>query len=676
MRNNIIQNNNPFIYFLKKKYFYHIFFNFIICIIISFIFSIYFRQIFIKFFQINNNNNPIILNRNLINNKEEFIITEIENSLRIEPFLVELCKKKFYGDWTINDINENKKNSLPKFFSSNHGNFILFFNYITVPSYLELYLNLYINDNKYNDNYIFLKAKYTLFKNNLNKEIIFTFNDIKKLETGSESCVMKSNTSKVTIYKSFKLFKNIINSYSIINNFTFNIPSLSKKNIIGEIFLEDLPLNIKFESKYSNYDYIYASELNKKVYSLNICLLFIGIASSYINLSIFKQILSFNINIKSFSPLLIFMNMIWNVIITVFCLILSIIFSNYFNSFLTTGILYFVNFCIIEMKFIILFIKNSNEVTRFRQNMIQNNMATNFIEQMVNNFIQKKIFKFNILFYITLIFYLFFVIYSLIYDVLFFLNCIMIFIPQIIYNVNVKILKNHLPFNFIVIVLINKLFLPLYFRFYNNNFLLSQPKYMLIFNIFFIIFLELLILFLQQFFGNKFFIPKKLRKGYYNYYKTLKEIEEIFSNHKDKNMNKTAEEIENMNCSICLSLLRLEPNSIFSSSSINDNNLEEENRKDNELELQNDNNNIANINQNNNNVNIVLSSDEIGMKKLKRKQIFNKNVFKCFKKNKKQNEIKIMMTPCHHLFHPECLKLWCVHKNQCPICRTELPLIE
>ena len=64
------------------------------------------------------------------------------------------------------------------------------------------------------------------------------------------------------------------------------------------------------------------------------------------------------------------------------------------------------------------------------------------------------------------------------------------------------------------------------------------------------------------------------------------------------------------------------------------------------------------------------------MKKLKKKQIFNKNFLKCFKKNKKQKEIKIMMTPCHHLFHPECLKLWCVHKNQCPICRTELPLIE
>ena len=673
MRNNLIQNNNLFIYILKKKYFYyHIFFNFLLSIFISFIFSIYFKQIFIKILQ-NNNNNPIFLNRNLINNKEEFIITEIENSLRIEPFLLELCKKKYYGDWTINDKNENKKISLPSFFSSNHGNFILYFNYISLPSYLELYLNLIINDNKYNDNYIFIKAKYTLLRNNLNKEIIFNFTDIKKLETGSESCIMKSNISKVSIYKSYKLFKNIINSYSIINNFTFNIPSLSKKNINGEIFLEDLPLNIKFESIYSNYENIYISNLNKKVYNLNIFLLIIGITSTYINLKILRQILSFNINIKNFSPLLIFMNMIWNAIITVFCLILSIIFSNYFNSFLTTGIFYFMNFCIVEMKYIILFIKNSNEVTRFRQNMIDNNMTNNFIEQMINSHIQKKIFKFNLLFYFTLIFYLFFVIYSLIYDFLFFLHCILIFIPQIIYNVNINILKNHLPFNFIIMVLLNKLFLPLYFRLYNNNILLSQPKYFLVLNVFIALFLELLILFLQQYFGNKFFIPKKFRKGYYNYYKTLKEIEEIFTNNKDKNINKTIEEIENLNCSICLSLLRLEPNSIFNSSSINDNNLEEENKKNNELELQN--NNIANINQNNN-VNIVLSSDEIGMKKLKRKQIFNKNVFKCFKKNKKQNEIKIMMTPCHHLFHPECLKLWCVHKNQCPICRTELPLIE
>ena len=88
MRNNLIQNNNLFIYILKKKYFYyHIFFNFLISILISFIFSIYFKQIFIKILQ-NNNNNPIFLNRNLINNKEEFIITEIENSLRIKSFLL------------------------------------------------------------------------------------------------------------------------------------------------------------------------------------------------------------------------------------------------------------------------------------------------------------------------------------------------------------------------------------------------------------------------------------------------------------------------------------------------------------------------------------------------------------------------------------------------------------
>jgi hypothetical protein len=266
---------------------------------------------------------------------------------------------------------------------------------------------------------------------------------------------------------------------------------------------------------------------------------------------------------------------------------------------------------------------------------------------------------------------------SLIYDFLFFLICISIFIPQIIHNLNVKILKNHLPFKYIVIILINRLFLPFYFRIYDNNILLSQPKYKLVLYILLVIFFELLTLFLQQFFGNKFFIPKKWRKGYYNYYKTLKEIEEIFSNNNDKNLNKTIDEIENMNCSICLSLLRLEPNSSFYSFSnienndINNNDIENRN---NENEIQN-NNNISNIEQNNNNVNIVLSTDEIGIKNLKRKKLYN--FINCFKKNKnKKKETIIMITPCHHLFHPECLKLWCVHKNQCPICRAELPLIE
>jgi hypothetical protein len=72
---------------------------------------------------------------------------------------------------------------------------------------------------------------------------------------------------------------------------------------------------------------------------------------------------------------------------------------------------------------------------------------------------------------------------------------------------------------------------------------------------------------------------------------------------------------------------------------------------------------IQAINNNNNDKNTIKSCRQ----KLKEimKQI-----------GKKTPNEKLMITPCNHIFHPECLKLWGQHKNECPICRKRLPLIE
>ncbi|KAI5962956.1 uncharacterized protein KGF55_002748 [Candida pseudojiufengensis] len=48
-------------------------------------------------------------------------------------------------------------------------------------------------------------------------------------------------------------------------------------------------------------------------------------------------------------------------------------------------------------------------------------------------------------------------------------------------------------------------------------------------------------------------------------------------------------------------------------------------------------------------------------------------------KDKKSNHLHInkdyMITPCHHIFHVECLENWMKYKLQCPVCRTSLPPI-
>lgn len=41
--------------------------------------------------------------------------------------------------------------------------------------------------------------------------------------------------------------------------------------------------------------------------------------------------------------------------------------------------------------------------------------------------------------------------------------------------------------------------------------------------------------------------------------------------------------------------------------------------------------------------------------------------------NDKAKSSKYMITPCHHIFHTECLEDWMVYKLQCPVCRTALP---
>lgn len=39
-------------------------------------------------------------------------------------------------------------------------------------------------------------------------------------------------------------------------------------------------------------------------------------------------------------------------------------------------------------------------------------------------------------------------------------------------------------------------------------------------------------------------------------------------------------------------------------------------------------------------------------------------------------EVKIMITPCRHRYHPVCLKQWMEVKLECPACRAEIPGID
>ena len=66
-------------------------------------------------------------------------------------------------------------------------------------------------------------------------------------------------------------------------------------------------------------------------------------------------------------------------------------------------------------------------------------------------------------------------------------------------------------------------------------------------------------------------------------------------------------------------------------------------------------------------------NEEVPINSSNAKCNFSLNVIIC--KRETHSNI-LMITPCHHYFHPECLQEWCKHKSKCPICRHDLPSID
>lgn len=146
---------------------------------------------------------------------------------------------------------------------------------------------------------------------------------------------------------------------------------------------------------------------------------------------------------------------------------------------------------------------------------------------------------------------------------------------------------------------------------------------------------EIIILILQGRFGAIFFIPKRWRKNYYNYYQPISEIKKVKI------------DFESLYCSICLNPFITETENKIKSS----------------LELEN-----VNTNPNDG----LIIKDDFNNRNIKPSSV-RCNLTKCFNG---KNKSELMMTPCKHVFHAGCLKIWNERKNECPICRKVIPNIE
>lgn len=97
--------------------------------------------------------------------------------------------------------------------------------------------------------------------------------------------------------------------------------------------------------------------------------------------------------------------------------------------------------------------------------------------------------------------------------------------------------------------------------------------------------------------------------------------------------------------------------------------VKKENRKDNA------DNSLGEIREKNVNSNLDTSSLEIVLPTEKYPLYIKilKKLKSFFSKCCESKQKEFMLTPCKHLFHRECLKIWMEKKNGCPVCRHDLP---
>ena len=179
----------------------------------------------------------------LLHQKEESnpnqILSDIENNLKIEPFLDYLNKQTFYGDW----FNNGKKNI--KNFKYKKGKIYITFNHIIYNSHISFLITIKINDGEYNDNYNILSLNFTISRQTLSSDLKFYFSEEKSNYSNiSNVNILELKNNLISKLNKGNLF--FVNEYQeiTINKLFMNITSFEYIN--GNLISSDLNLNLNF----------------------------------------------------------------------------------------------------------------------------------------------------------------------------------------------------------------------------------------------------------------------------------------------------------------------------------------------------------------------------------------------------------------------------------------------
>ena len=603
-----------------------------------------------------------IKNRNLAylnypHTKEDFL-----RDYQKKTIFAGMISKLYEGTWETISFDE-KSNKNFKVGSSKKGKALLKFDRAiettTNEEALAVIFKLYEND--YIDNWFiaknFAKIKNLVFtvvnKTNINDTFIINSNFISNYEIGQIFSTKKSpdincntniNISFPTKY--YLLFLSLSNGTKFVSNIT----SINNQTCELEIY-SSCGFSLKFKGNILKNNY---SKMKKKVNFYLYLLISISILSMISTTILTQNIYNNHSVLSALNMFSVSQNLIWHSYCCMSNIYLAMNHPSFTIEFCIVSCFYLFNFTIFDSRLLFSYWK------------VQSSILNNSL------FLRLKL-KFYVIFYVFF-FASFFFLCTWFYD--YFYISILIFllwVPQILQNI-IKNNKFVFPLIYIIGNTLDRIIIPLYFRGFDNFFSIKKNLLFILF-IFSFIVLCIIFLYLQLFYGNRFFLAEKCQIEEFNYYRTKEELIAYKDN------------ISSEECVICLFPIFETEKEDNNSNEVNNNNnknINDEMLKGEEViaRLNSDhlNNNLyikANTNPEEQILKLKIKDYEkkiinkLGIKQIL-KIIFCKNFFSFYKLNENIYNKKYMLTPCHHVFHTECLETWFERKKECPNCRLQM----